>query len=209
MRVSVRDRLPTPASVDGLEVYQSVGDCQFPYTGVATVTCQANGTWTLTGTCRYMYVCDDPNLCICRKEVLSLACQGRPTAVLPPRSSLPPWPKIIDFSATGISRIPSRAFDGLSSTTTLDLSFCHITEISPDAFVGLGELRVLFLFGNSGAAFPNDMLLPTPKLLSLSASETNIRNLTRALLQPVPDLTLLYVAGDMRAHAFRNTFFLH
>lgn len=188
--VVISDHFPTPATEDDGELYPSFGECQFPYTGLASAICPANASWTLTEDCQHKYVCDDRRLCICKEDLATLTCQDRNTSIIPPPAAVPAWANVMYIGKNKITRVPSRSFAGLS-LSTIDLSFNLITEVAPDAFAGLNNLRILLLGANPLTALPETMLRPISKLQTLSLSFNPITNLTRAFFEPVPNLISL------------------
>lgn len=184
--ITVADKLPTPAG-DNLATY---GACQFPNTGVASVRCEANGTWIVDGVCAHMHVCDDMRFCRCKEDLGTLTCHERGATAIPPPSSIPSWARVIYLGGNKIRRVPGRAFSGLG-LTSIDLSYNLITEIAPDAFAGVNDLGFLSFHANNLTSLPDNMLRPVGQLFSISASFTLLTRLSRAFFAPVPKLSAL------------------
>ncbi|CAJ1067366.1 leucine-rich repeat%2C immunoglobulin-like domain and transmembrane domain-containing protein 1 [Xyrichtys novacula] len=147
-----------------------------------------------------------PSQCSCFYHNLSDGSKARSVICNDPDISLVPVGFPVDTSKlriekTAIQRIPSEAFNYLSTLEFLWMSFNTLSALNPDSFRGLYNLEELRLDGNALTAFPWESLMDMPslrlldlhnnQLTSLPAEATNyIRNLTYLDLSSNSLLTL-------------------
>ncbi|XP_054456300.1 leucine-rich repeat, immunoglobulin-like domain and transmembrane domain-containing protein 1a isoform X2 [Anoplopoma fimbria] len=97
---------------------------------------------------------------------------------------------------TAIQRIPSEAFNYLSSLEFLWMSFNTLSNLSPDSFRGLLNLEELRLDGNALTAFPWESLLDMPSLRLLDLHNNQLPSLPAEATTYIKNLTYLDLSSN-------------
>lgn len=97
---------------------------------------------------------------------------------------------------TAIQRIPSEAFNYLSSLEFLWMSFNTLSALNPDSFRGLFNLEELRLDGNALTAFPWESLMDMPSLRLLDLHNNQLTVLPAEATAYIRNLTYLDLSSN-------------
>lgn len=97
---------------------------------------------------------------------------------------------------TAIQRIPSEAFNYLSSLEFLWMSFNTLSALNPDSFRGLFNLEELRLDGNALTAFPWESLMDMPSLRLLDLHNNQLTVLPAEATTYIKNLTYLDLSSN-------------
>lgn len=97
---------------------------------------------------------------------------------------------------TAIQRIPSEAFNYLSSLEFLWMSFNMLSTLNPDSFRGLFNLEELRLDGNALTAFPWESLMDMPSLRLLDLHNNQLTLLPPEATTYIKNLTYLDLSSN-------------
>uniref|UniRef100_A0A3Q3WMB6 Uncharacterized protein n=1 Tax=Mola mola TaxID=94237 RepID=A0A3Q3WMB6_MOLML len=97
---------------------------------------------------------------------------------------------------TAIQRIPSEAFNYLSSLEFLWMSFNPLSALNPDSFRGLFNLEELRLDGNTLTAFPWESLVDMPSLRLLDLHNNQLTLLPAEATTYIKNLTYLDLSSN-------------
>ncbi len=97
---------------------------------------------------------------------------------------------------TAIQRIPSEAFNYLSSLEFLWMSFNTLSALNPDSFRGLFNLEELRLDGNALTAFPWESLMDMPSLRLLDLHNNQLTSLPAEATTYIKNLTYLDLSSN-------------
>lgn len=97
---------------------------------------------------------------------------------------------------TAIQRIPSEAFNYLSSLEFLWMSFNTLSALNPDSFRGLFNLEELRLDGNALTAFPWESLMDMPSLRLLDLHNNQLTVLPAEATTYIRNLTYLDLSSN-------------
>ncbi|XP_070833689.1 leucine-rich repeat, immunoglobulin-like domain and transmembrane domain-containing protein 1a [Chaetodon trifascialis] len=142
-----------------------------------------------------------PSQCSCFYHNLSDGSKARSVICNDPEISLVPVGFPVDTSKlriekTAIQRIPSEAFNYLSSLEFLWMSFNTLSALSPDSFRGLFNLEELRLDGNSLTAFPWESLMDMPSLRLLDLHNNQLTSLPAEATTYIKNLTYLDLSSN-------------
>ncbi|CAN9499765.1 unnamed protein product [Ophioblennius macclurei] len=142
-----------------------------------------------------------PSQCSCFYHNLSDGSKARSVICNDPEISLVPVGFPVDTSKlriekTSIQRIPSEAFNYLSSLEFLWMSFNTLSALSPDSFRGLFNLEELRLDGNALTAFPWESLLDMPSLRLLDLHNNQLTALPAEATTYIRNLTYLDLSSN-------------
>ncbi|XP_068424550.1 leucine-rich repeat, immunoglobulin-like domain and transmembrane domain-containing protein 1a [Clinocottus analis] len=142
-----------------------------------------------------------PSQCSCFYHNLSDGSKARSVICNDPEISLVPVGFPVDTSKlriekTAIQRIPSEAFNYLSSLEFLWMSFNTLSTLSPDSFRGLLNLEELRLDGNALAAFPWESLMDMPSLRLLDLHNNQLPSLPAEATTYIKNLTYLDLSSN-------------
>lgn len=97
---------------------------------------------------------------------------------------------------TAIQRIPSEAFNYLSSLEFLWMSFNTLSALNPDSFRGLFNLEELRLDGNALTAFPWESIMDMPSLRLLDLHNNQLTSLPAEATIYIKNLTYLDLSSN-------------
>ncbi|TDH01302.1 hypothetical protein EPR50_G00178940 [Perca flavescens] len=142
-----------------------------------------------------------PSQCSCFYHNLSDGSKARSVICNDPEISLVPVGFPVDTSKlriekTAIQRIPSEAFNYLSSLEFLWMSFNTLSALSPDSFRGLLNLEELRLDGNALTAFPWECLMDMPSLRLLDLHNNQLSSLPAEATTYIKNLTYLDLSSN-------------
>uniref|UniRef100_A0A672GXJ2 Leucine-rich repeat, immunoglobulin-like domain and transmembrane domain-containing protein 1 n=1 Tax=Salarias fasciatus TaxID=181472 RepID=A0A672GXJ2_SALFA len=142
-----------------------------------------------------------PSQCSCFYHNLSDGSKARSVICNDPEISLVPVGFPVDTSKlriekTSIQRIPSEAFNYLSSLEFLWMSFNTLSALNPDSFRGLFNLEELRLDGNALTAFPWESLLDMPSLRLLDLHNNQLTALPAEATTYIRNLTYLDLSSN-------------
>uniref|UniRef100_A0A8C2WIJ3 Leucine-rich repeat, immunoglobulin-like and transmembrane domains 1a n=1 Tax=Cyclopterus lumpus TaxID=8103 RepID=A0A8C2WIJ3_CYCLU len=142
-----------------------------------------------------------PSQCSCFYHNLSDGSKARSVICNDPEISLVPVGFPVDTSKlriekTAIQRIPSEAFNSLSSLEFLWMSFNTLSTLSPDSFRGLLNLEELRLDGNALTAFPWESLMDMPSLRLLDLHNNQLPSLPAEATIYIKNLTYLDLSSN-------------
>lgn len=142
-----------------------------------------------------------PSQCSCFYHNLSDGSKARSVICNDPDISLVPVGFPVDTSKlriekTAIQRIPSEAFNYLSSLEFLWMSFNTLSALSPDSFRGLYNLEELRLDGNALTAFPWESLVDMPSLRLLDLHNNQLTSLPAEATGYIKNLTYLDLSSN-------------
>ncbi|XP_044069680.1 leucine-rich repeat, immunoglobulin-like domain and transmembrane domain-containing protein 1a [Siniperca chuatsi] len=142
-----------------------------------------------------------PSQCSCFYHNLSDGSKARSVICNDPEISLVPLGFPVDTSKlriekTAIQRIPSEAFNYLSSLEFLWMSFNTLSALNPDSFRGLLSLEELRLDGNSLTAFPWESLMDMPSLRLLDLHNNQLTSLPAEATTYIKNLTYLDLSSN-------------
>ncbi|XP_068573549.1 leucine-rich repeat, immunoglobulin-like domain and transmembrane domain-containing protein 1a [Cebidichthys violaceus] len=142
-----------------------------------------------------------PSQCSCFYHNLSDGSKARSVICNDPEISLVPVGFPVDTSKlriekTAIQRIPSEAFNYLSSLEFLWMSFNTLSALSPDSFRGLLNLEELRLDGNALTAFPWESLMDMPSLRLLDLHNNQLPSLPAEATTYIKNLTYLDLSSN-------------
>ncbi|XP_034754716.1 leucine-rich repeat, immunoglobulin-like domain and transmembrane domain-containing protein 1a [Etheostoma cragini] len=142
-----------------------------------------------------------PSQCSCFYHNLSDGSKARSVICNDPEISLVPVGFPVDTSKlriekTAMQRIPSEAFNYLSSLEFLWLSFNTLSALSPDSFRGLINLEELRLDGNALTAFPWECLMDVPSLRLLDLHNNQLTSLPAESTTYIKNLTYLDLSSN-------------
>jgi Leucine-rich repeat (LRR) protein len=133
-------------------------------------------------------------------------------------------PRLFNFLAhmnANMTTVHEFAFSGGSGLTSVNLQVGSITDVRPNAFVGLTNLRILGLQNNRITKFPKNMLRPLPRLQTVFFSgnllevldadlfafnprmhqiglmNNRINAIHRNFLAPIPFTNFLFLQGNL------------
>ncbi|XP_053731843.1 leucine-rich repeat, immunoglobulin-like domain and transmembrane domain-containing protein 1a [Synchiropus splendidus] len=142
-----------------------------------------------------------PSQCSCFYHNLSDGSKARSVICNDPEISLVPVGFPVDTSKlriekTAIQRIPSEAFNYLSSLEFLWMSFNTLSTLRSDSFRGLLNLEELRLDGNALGAFPWDCLMDMPSLRLLDLHNNQLTSLPAEATTYIRNLTYLDLSSN-------------
>lgn len=142
-----------------------------------------------------------PSQCSCFYHNLSDGSKARSVICNDPEISLVPAGFPVDTSKlriekTAIQRIPSEAFNYLSSLEFLWMSFNTLSALNPDSFRGLFNLEELRLDGNALTAFPWESLMDMPNLRLLDLHNNQLTLLPAEATTYIKNLTYLDLSSN-------------
>ncbi|KAM3606209.1 uncharacterized protein V6R79_012676 [Siganus canaliculatus] len=142
-----------------------------------------------------------PSQCSCFYHNLSDGSKARSVICNDPEISLVPVGFPVDTSKlriekTAIQRIPSEAFNYLSSLEFLWMSFNTLSALNPDSFKGLFNLEELRLDGNALTAFPWESLMDMPSLRLLDLHNNQLTSLPAEATTYIKNLTYLDLSSN-------------
>ncbi|XP_068597487.1 leucine-rich repeat, immunoglobulin-like domain and transmembrane domain-containing protein 1a [Brachionichthys hirsutus] len=142
-----------------------------------------------------------PSQCSCFYHNLSDGSKARSVICNDPEISLVPVGFPVDTSKlriekTAIQRIPSEAFNYLSTLEFLWMSFNTLSALSPDSFRGLINLEELRLDGNALTAFPWECLMLMPSLRLLDLHNNQLTSLPADATTYIKNLTYLDLSSN-------------
>ncbi|KAM6997605.1 leucine-rich repeat, immunoglobulin-like domain and transmembrane domain-containing protein 1a [Tautogolabrus adspersus] len=142
-----------------------------------------------------------PAQCSCFYHNLSDGSKARSVICNDPDISLVPVGFPADTSKlriekTAIQRIPSEAFNYLSSLEFLWMSFNTLSALNPDSFRGLYNLEELRLDGNALTAFPWESLMDMPSLRLLDLHNNQLTSLPAEATTYIKNLTYLDLSSN-------------
>ncbi|XP_028279557.1 leucine-rich repeat, immunoglobulin-like domain and transmembrane domain-containing protein 1a [Parambassis ranga] len=142
-----------------------------------------------------------PSQCSCFYHNLSDGSKARSVICNDPEISVVPVGFPVDTSKlriekTSIQRIPSEAFNYLSSLEFLWMSFNTLSVLNPDSFRGLFNLEELRLDGNALAAFPWESLTDMPSLRLLDLHNNQLTSLPVEATTYIKNLTYLDLSSN-------------
>ncbi|XP_061794756.1 leucine-rich repeat, immunoglobulin-like domain and transmembrane domain-containing protein 1a [Nerophis lumbriciformis] len=142
-----------------------------------------------------------PSQCSCFYHNLSDGSKARSVICNDPEISLVPVGFPVDTSKlriekTAIQRIPSEAFNYLSSLEFLWMSFNTLSVLSADSFRGLFNLEELRLDGNALVAFPWESLTDMPSLRLLDLHNNQLTSLPAEANAHIRNLTYLDLSSN-------------
>ncbi|XP_030604413.1 leucine-rich repeat, immunoglobulin-like domain and transmembrane domain-containing protein 1a isoform X1 [Archocentrus centrarchus] len=142
-----------------------------------------------------------PSQCSCFYHNLSDGSTARSVICNDPEISLVPVGFPVDTSKlriekTSIQRIPSEAFNYLSSLEFLWMSFNTLSALNPDSFRGLYNLEELRLDGNALIAFPWESLMDMPSLRLLDLHNNQLTSLPAEATTYIKNLTYLDLSSN-------------
>ncbi|XP_039857146.1 leucine-rich repeat, immunoglobulin-like domain and transmembrane domain-containing protein 1a [Simochromis diagramma] len=142
-----------------------------------------------------------PSQCSCFYHNLSDGSKARSVICNDPDISLVPVGFPVDTSKlriekTSIQRIPSEAFNYLSSLEFLWMSFNTLSALNPDSFRGLYNLEELRLDGNALTAFPWESLMDMPSLRLLDLHNNQLTSLPAEATTYIKNLTYLDLSSN-------------
>ncbi|XP_034537143.1 leucine-rich repeat, immunoglobulin-like domain and transmembrane domain-containing protein 1a [Notolabrus celidotus] len=142
-----------------------------------------------------------PSQCSCFYHNLSDGSKARSVICNDPDISLVPVGFPVDTSKlriekTAIQRIPSEAFNYLSSLEFLWMSFNTLSALNPDSFRGLYNLEELRLDGNALTAFPWESLMDMPSLRLLDLHNNQLTSLPAEATSYIKNLTYLDLSSN-------------
>ncbi|XP_031696278.1 leucine-rich repeat, immunoglobulin-like domain and transmembrane domain-containing protein 1a [Anarrhichthys ocellatus] len=142
-----------------------------------------------------------PSQCSCFYHNLSDGSKARSVICNDPEISLVPVGFPVDTSKlriekTAIQRIPSEAFNYLSSLEFLWMSFNTLSALSPDSFRGLLNLEELRLDGNALTAFPWESLMDMQSLRLLDLHNNQLPSLPAEATTYIKNLTYLDLSSN-------------
>ncbi|XP_041644829.1 leucine-rich repeat, immunoglobulin-like domain and transmembrane domain-containing protein 1a [Cheilinus undulatus] len=142
-----------------------------------------------------------PTQCSCFYHNLSDGSKARSVICNDPDISLVPVGFPVDTSKlriekTAIQRIPSEAFNYLSSLEFLWMSFNTLSALNPDSFRGLYNLEELRLDGNALTAFPWESLMDMPSLRLLDLHNNQLTSLPAEATTYIKNLTYLDLSSN-------------
>ncbi|KAM9847856.1 leucine-rich repeat, immunoglobulin-like domain and transmembrane domain-containing protein 1a [Aulostomus maculatus] len=142
-----------------------------------------------------------PSQCSCFYHNLSDGSKARSVICNDPEISLVPVGFPVDTSKlriekTAIQRIPSEAFNYLSSLEFLWMSFNTLSALKPDSFRGLFNLEELRLDGNALTAFPWESLMDMPSLRLLDLHNNQLTSLPAEATTYIKNLTYLDLSSN-------------
>ncbi|XP_074502024.1 leucine-rich repeat, immunoglobulin-like domain and transmembrane domain-containing protein 1a [Sebastes fasciatus] len=142
-----------------------------------------------------------PSQCSCFYHNLSDGSKARSVICNDPEISLVPVGFPVDTSKlriekTAIQRIPSEAFNYLSSLEFLWMSFNTLSNLSPDSFQGLLNLEELRLDGNALKAFPWESLMDMTSLRLLDLHNNQLTSLPAEATTYIKNLTYLDLSSN-------------
>ncbi|XP_051283002.1 leucine-rich repeat, immunoglobulin-like domain and transmembrane domain-containing protein 1a [Dicentrarchus labrax] len=142
-----------------------------------------------------------PSQCSCFYHNLSDGSKARSVICNDPEISLVPVGFPVDTSKlriekTAIQRLPSEAFNYLSSLEFLWMSFNTLSALNPDSFRGLFNLEELRLDGNSLTAFPWESLMDMPSLRLLDLHNNQLTSLPAEATTYIRNLTYLDLSSN-------------
>ncbi|XP_029306164.1 leucine-rich repeat, immunoglobulin-like domain and transmembrane domain-containing protein 1a [Cottoperca gobio] len=142
-----------------------------------------------------------PSQCSCFYHNLSDGSKARSVICNDPEITLVPVGFPVDTSKlriekTAIQRIPSEAFNYLSSLEFLWMSFNALSALSPDSFQGLLNLEELRLDGNALTAFPWESLMDMPSLRLLDLHNNQLTSLPAEATTYIKNLTYLDLSSN-------------
>ncbi|XP_036978535.1 leucine-rich repeat, immunoglobulin-like domain and transmembrane domain-containing protein 1a [Acanthopagrus latus] len=142
-----------------------------------------------------------PSQCSCFYHNLSDGSKARSVICNDPEISLVPVGFPVDTSKlriekTAIQRIPSEAFNYLSSLEFLWMSFNTLSALNPDSFRGLFNLEELRLDGNALTAFPWESLMDMPSLRLLDLHNNQLTSLPAESTTYIKNLTYLDLSSN-------------
>uniref|UniRef100_A0A3B4U7W7 Leucine-rich repeat, immunoglobulin-like and transmembrane domains 1a n=1 Tax=Seriola dumerili TaxID=41447 RepID=A0A3B4U7W7_SERDU len=143
----------------------------------------------------------------CGKTIAGLELTGRASLLFrsvicnDPEISLVPVGFPVDTSKlriekTAIQRIPSEAFNYLSSLEFLWMSFNTLSALNPDSFRGLFNLEELRLDGNTLTAFPWESIMDMPSLRLLDLHNNQLTSLPAEATTYIKNLTYLDLSSN-------------
>lgn len=136
-----------------------------------------NSTWYFSPSFLRSVICNDPGI--------SLVPVGFPVDASKLR-----------IEKTAIERIPSEAFNYLSSLEFLWMSFNTVSALNTDSFRGLISLEELRLDGNALAAFPWESLVDMPSLRLLDLHNNQLTSLPAEATTHIRNLTYLDLSSN-------------
>ncbi|XP_071336631.1 leucine-rich repeat, immunoglobulin-like domain and transmembrane domain-containing protein 1a [Trachinotus anak] len=142
-----------------------------------------------------------PSQCSCFFHNLSDGSKARSVICNDAEISLVPAGFPVDTSKlriekTAIQRIPSEAFNYLSSLEFLWMSFNTLTALNPDSFRGLFNLEELRLDGNALTAFPWESIMDMPSLRLLDLHNNQLTSLPAEATTYIKNLTYLDLSSN-------------
>ncbi|XP_062257240.1 leucine-rich repeat, immunoglobulin-like domain and transmembrane domain-containing protein 1a [Platichthys flesus] len=142
-----------------------------------------------------------PSQCSCFYHNLSDGSKARSVICNDPDISLVPVGFPVDTSKlriekTAIQRIPSDAFNYLSSLEFLWMSFNTLSALNPDSFRGLFNLEELRLDGNALTAFPWESIMDMPSLRLLDLHNNQLTSLPAEATSHIKNLTYLDLSSN-------------
>ncbi|XP_061914040.1 leucine-rich repeat, immunoglobulin-like domain and transmembrane domain-containing protein 1a [Entelurus aequoreus] len=142
-----------------------------------------------------------PSQCSCFYHNLSDGSKARSVICNDPEISLVPVGFPVDTSKlriekTAIQRVPSEAFNYLSSLEFLWMSFNTLSVLSADSFRGLFNLEELRLDGNALVAFPWESLTDMPSLRLLDLHNNQLTSLPAEANAHIRNLTYLDLSSN-------------
>ncbi|XP_069395076.1 leucine-rich repeat, immunoglobulin-like domain and transmembrane domain-containing protein 1a [Paralichthys olivaceus] len=142
-----------------------------------------------------------PSQCSCFYHNLSDGSKARSVICNDPDISLVPVGFPVDTSKlriekTVIQRIPSEAFNYLSSLEFLWMSFNTLSALNPDSFRGLFNLEELRLDGNALTAFPWESIMDMPSLRLLDLHNNQLTSLPAEATTHIKNLTYLDLSSN-------------
>ncbi|XP_018527360.1 leucine-rich repeat, immunoglobulin-like domain and transmembrane domain-containing protein 1a [Lates calcarifer] len=142
-----------------------------------------------------------PSQCSCFYHNLSDGSKARSVICNDPDISLVPVGFPVDTSKlriekTAIQRIPSEAFNYLSSLEFLWMSFNTLSALNPDSFRGLFNLEELRLDGNALTAFPWESVMDMPSLRLLDLHNNQLTSLPAEATAYIKNLTYLDLSSN-------------
>ncbi|XP_047459227.1 leucine-rich repeat, immunoglobulin-like domain and transmembrane domain-containing protein 1a [Mugil cephalus] len=142
-----------------------------------------------------------PSQCSCFYHNLSDGSKARSVICNDPEISLVPVGFPVDTSKlriekTSIQRIPSDAFNYLSSLEFLWMSFNTLSTLNSDSFRGLFNLEELRLDGNVLTAFPWESLMDMPSLRLLDLHNNQLTSLPPEATTYIRNLTYLDLSSN-------------
>lgn len=105
---------------------------------------------------------------------------------------------LVRFENNAISTIPDGIFQACTNIDTLTLNQCRITQINPNAFIGLSQLRTLRVHQNSLvlATLHVNTFIPIGNLERLELDNLGLQRIQRETLQPLRNLNFLTLAAN-------------
>ncbi|KAF0027516.1 leucine-rich repeat, immunoglobulin-like domain and transmembrane domain-containing protein 1a [Scophthalmus maximus] len=142
-----------------------------------------------------------PSQCSCFYHNLSDGSKARSVICNDPEISLVPVGFPADTSKlriekTAIQRMPSEAFNYLSSLEFLWMSFNTLSALNPDSFRGLFNLEELRIDGNALTAFPWESIMDMPSLRLLDLHNNQLTSLPAEATTYIRNLTYLDLSSN-------------